>query len=165
MIEFLFTVFALFAIGGALGMLFNTRNTIAAAMCLVVTMIALGAIYVLLEAYFIGAIQILVYAGAILVLFLFVVMLLNLRQDTFPPIRQRLLKAFVAGIGLLVLLQFLTLLPGSLPEAAAVAEGYGGYRHVGFALFTDYLLAFETTSMLLLSAMVGAIILAKRRIG
>jgi len=79
----LFYFFAFVAIAGALGMLLNTKNTVAGALSLVATMISLGAIYVQLDAYFVGALQIMVYAGAILVLFLFVVMLLNLRHDSF----------------------------------------------------------------------------------
>lgn len=159
-----FYVFAALAVIGALGMVLNTRNTVAAALSLVVTMISLGGVYVLLEAYLIGVLQILVYAGAIVVLFLFVVMLLNLRHDEFAPQRQLATKVFAGAIGLLVLIQFLQLLPGAFAAPAAVPEGFGGYRHVGIALFTDYVLAFEATSLLLLAAMVGAVILAKRKI-
>jgi len=159
-----FYVFAALAVIGALGMVLNTRNTVAAALSLVVTMISLGGVYVLLEAYLIGVLQILVYAGAIVVLFLFVVMLLNLRHDEFSPQRQLATKVVAGAIGLLVLVQFLQLLPGAFAAPAAVPEGFGGYRHVGIALFTDYVLAFEATSLLLLAAMVGAVILAKRKI-
>ena len=81
--QILFYAFGALAILFALGMLLNVRNTVAAALCLVVTMVSLAAIYVLLEAHLVAAIQIMVYAGAIVVLFLFVVMLLNLRQDAF----------------------------------------------------------------------------------
>ena len=95
MTDFLFYLFAAFAVAGALGMLLNVKNTVAGALSLVGTMVALGAIYVLLDAYLIGVLQILVYAGAIVVLFLFVVMLLNLRSDDFPPTRQRLLKVVI----------------------------------------------------------------------
>ena len=85
MTDLLFYLFAALAVAGALGMLLNVRNTVAGALSLVGTMVSLGAIYVLLDAYLIGVLQILVYAGAILVVFLFVVMLLNLRQDDFGP--------------------------------------------------------------------------------
>jgi len=159
-----FYVFAALAIAGALGMVLNTRNTVAAALSLVVTMVALGGTYVLLGAYLIGALQIMVYAGAILVLFLFVVMLLNLRREEFSPQRQPATKIAAAVIGLLFLLQFLRLIDGAFGAPAAIPEEFGGYRQVGTALFTDYVLAFEATSLLLLAAMVGAVILAKRRI-
>jgi NADH-quinone oxidoreductase subunit J len=159
-----FYIFAAIAVAGALGMVMNTRNTVAAALSLVLTMVALGGVYVLLEAYLIGALQILVYAGAILVLFLFVVMLLNLRREAYSPQRQRATKIAGAVIGLLVLAQFLQLIHGAFGAPAAIPEGFGGYRQVGTVLFTDYVLAFETTSLLLLAAMVGAVILAKRKI-
>jgi NADH-quinone oxidoreductase subunit J len=159
-----FYVFAAIAIAGALGMVLNTRNTVAAALSLVLTMVSLGGVYVLLEAYLIGVLQILVYAGAILVLFLFVVMLLNLRRDEFSPQRQRVTKIVAAAIGVVVLAQFLQIIQGAFGAPATTSQGFGGYRQVGAALFTDYLLAFEVTSLLLLAAMVGAVILAKRKI-
>ena len=164
MLDFLFYLFAALAVAGALGMLLNTKNTVAGALSLVGTMVALGAIYVLLEAYLIGVLQILVYAGAIVVLFLFVVMLLNLRQDEFSPERLRFTKTIGVVIGTLVGLELLLLLPAALGPAAEIPADFGGYRAVGTALFTDWVLAFEVTSLLLLAAMVGAVILAKRRI-
>ena len=164
MTDFLFYLFAAFAVAGALGMLLNVKNTVAGALSLVGTMVSLGAIYVLLDAYLIGVLQILVYAGAILVVFLFVVMLLNLRQDEFNPERLRGTKALGVVIGALVCVELLVLLPGALGPAAEIAADFGGYRMVGAALFTDWVLAFEVTSLLLLAAMVGAVILAKRSI-
>jgi NADH-quinone oxidoreductase subunit J len=156
MSQLFFYIFAAIAIAGALGMVMNTRNTVAAALSLVLTMVALGGVYVLLEAYLIGALQILVYAGAILVLFL--------RREVYSPQRQRATKIAGAVIGLLVLVQFLQLIHGAFGAPAAIPEGFGGYRQVGTVLFTDYVLAFEATSLLLLAAMVGAVILAKRKI-
>jgi NADH-quinone oxidoreductase subunit J len=160
--EVLFYAFAAIAVAGALGMVLNLHNTVAAALSLVGTMVALGGLYVLLEAYLIGVLQILVYAGAIVVVFLFVVMLLNLRRDVFPAGRQWMTKGLALGISLVVLVRFLRLVPGSFGEPAALPEGFGGYREIGARLFTDYVLAFEVTSLLLLAAMVGAVILAKR---
>jgi NADH-quinone oxidoreductase subunit J len=162
MTEVLFYGFAALAVAGALGMVLNVRNTVAGAMSLVLTMVSLGAIYVLLEAYLLGVLQILVYAGAIVVLFLFVVMLLNLRGTELGPSRQPILKAVGAGAGILALGFVGVSLHGTFGAAAILPEGFGGYRQVGLALFTDYLLAFESTSLLLLGAMVGAVILAKR---
>ena len=164
MTAFLFYAFAVIALAGALGMVLNTRNTVAAALSLVGTMIALGAIYVLLEAYLIGALQILVYAGAIVVVFLFVVMLLNLTQEDYPPPRQRAAKVLGVLVTALGLVAFLGLLPGAFGDPASLPEGFGGYRQFGAALFTDYLLPFEVTSLLLLAGMVGAVILAKRKV-
>jgi NADH-quinone oxidoreductase subunit J len=159
----LFYFFAFIAIAGALGMLLNTKNTVAAALSLVATMCSLGAIYVQLDAYFVGALQIMVYAGAILVLFLFVVMLLNLRHDSFGAGGKA--KTVLATLGAIALgVGFLSLLPGAFGPAAEIAAGFGGYRAIGSELFTSYVLAFEVTSLLLLGAMIGAVILAKRRI-
>jgi NADH-quinone oxidoreductase subunit J len=159
-----FYLFAALAVAGALGMVLNVRNTVAGAMSLVLTMVSLGGVYVLLEAYLVGVLQILVYAGAIVVLFLFVVMLLNLRGEEFGRERATFAKILgVAVVGVL-LVEFLWLLPGSFGPAAVLPEGFGGYRAVGLSLFTDWLLAFEVTSLLLLAAMVGAVVLAKRKI-
>jgi NADH-quinone oxidoreductase subunit J len=160
----LFYLFAALALGSAIAMVLNVRNTVAAALSLVVTMIALAAIFVLLEAYLVGAVQIMVYAGAIVVLFLFVVMLLNLRTDLFPAGRSFLPKALgvVAALALLALL--LPRIAAHLPAMAALPAGFGGFRQVGIAMFTKYLLPLEVVSLLLLAAIVGAVVLAKRRI-
>jgi len=162
--EFLFYAFGSLAVISALGMLLNLRNTVASAMSLVVTMVALAAIYVLLEAHLVAAIQMIVYAGAIVVLFLFVVMLLNLRDDEFAPMRQWLLKTVAAIVAVLVLAQLLRVITVGLAEPPPLPEGFGGYRQLGIALYTDYVLMVEMASLLLLAAIVGALILAKRKI-
>ena len=162
--SFLFYLFAALAVVSALAMVLNVRNTVAAALSLVVTMISLAAIYVLMEAHLVAAIQIMVYAGAIVVLFLFVVMLLNLREDAFAPGRQWLLKSAAAVAGLLVGAQLVRLLSRPLPAAPPLPEGFGGYRMLGISLYTDYVLLVEMVSLLLLAAIVGALILAKRKI-
>ncbi len=160
----LFYLFAAMATASAVAMVVNVRNTVAAAMSLVICMVSLAGIYVVLEAHLIAVVQIMVYAGAIVVLFIFVVMLLNLRQDSFPPGRMRGLKFLGSLAGLWFLARFLATQAEYLPQTVALEEGFGGYRHLGMALFTDYLLAFEATSLLLLAAIVGAVILAKRRL-
>jgi NADH-quinone oxidoreductase subunit J len=162
----LFYAFAVLATGAALAMVLFVRNVVAGAMSLVVTMISLAGVYVLLGAYLVAAIQIMVYAGAILVLFLFVIMLLNLRTDDFAPLSpaRRLLKLAGVAIGGFALLRFVRALPGNVPQAGAAPDGFGGYRDVGLALFTDYVIPVETAALLMLAAIVGAVILAKRRI-
>jgi NADH-quinone oxidoreductase subunit J len=160
---FLFYLFAVLAVMSAIGMVLNVRNTVAAAMNLVVTMVALAVIYLLLEAYLVAAIQIMVYAGAIVVLFLFVVMLLNLRGDDFPPARARLVRLGGALLGVFAVAEFVRR-SGALPAAPPVPEGFGGYRPLGIALYTDYVLLVEMASLLLTAAIVGALILAKRKI-
>jgi NADH-quinone oxidoreductase subunit J len=159
----LFYVFAAIAVISALGMVLNIRNTVASAMSLVVTMVSLAAIYVLMEAHLVAAIQIMVYAGAIVVLFLFVVMLLNLRSEEFPPGRQRVMKIAAVLFGIFILAELLRAF-GGLPEPPPPPEGFGGYRQVGMALYTDYVLLVEMASLMLTAAMVGALILAKRKI-
>ena len=164
----LFYLFGTLAIAGALGMVLNLRNVVASAMSLVVTMVALGAVYVLLEAYLVAAIQIMVYGGAIVVLFLFVVMLLNLATDELPPGGQKFIKFSIGLAGIVILAQVLRAIIGDPSVFAApetVPDGYGGYREVGAALYTDYVLLVEMASLILLSAIVGALILAKRKIG
>jgi len=163
----LFYVFGTLAVVSALGMVLNIRNTVASAMSLVVTMVSLGAIYLLLEAYLVAAIQIMVYGGAIVVVFLFVVMLLNLSIDEFPPGKQRVVKLAVVIGGLAILAQVLFALgqdPLLTAQPQAVPEGFGGYRQLGISLYTDYVLLVEMASLLLLAAIVGALILAKRKI-
>jgi NADH-quinone oxidoreductase subunit J len=159
-----FYLFGAVAVLSALGMVLNVRNTVAAAMSLVVTMISLGVLYVVLDAYLVAALQIMVYAGAIVVVFLFVVMLLNLRRDAFPPERQRAVKALGVLLALGVLAAFLRRMPGVLPTPREIPADFGGYRALGRALFLDYALPFEVTSLLLLAAIVGAVVLAKRRL-
>jgi NADH-quinone oxidoreductase subunit J len=162
--QVLFYAFAALAVIFALGMVLNVRNAVASALSLVVTMVSLAGIYVLLEAHLVAAIQIMVYAGAIVVLFLFVVMLLNLRTDEFTPGRQWLTKSAAAAVGLLALLELLRLLRVGLPEAPPLPPGFGGYRQVGVALYTDYVLLVEVAALLLLAAIVGALVLAKRKV-
>ncbi|HEY5656871.1 MAG TPA: NADH-quinone oxidoreductase subunit J [Myxococcota bacterium] len=159
----LFYFFAALAVVSALGMVLNIRNAVAAAMSLVVTMVSLAAIYVLMEAHLVAAIQIMVYGGAIVVLFLFVVMLLNLRTDEFPPARQRVMKVVAVLFGIFVLAEMYRAF-GGLPEPPPPPEGFGGYRQIGMVLYTDYVLLVEMASLLLTAAMVGALVLAKRKI-
>jgi len=166
-----FYLFGLIAIASALA--FVTRKSpVAAALWLVNTMFCLAALYVMLDAHFIGAIQVLVYAGAIMVVFLFVVMLLNLGHvGDLSDIRGKggRLVAGLVGLGLLAQImamarartpESLMRLPGS---AAAELHDLGAVGVVAKPLFGQYVLAFEVTSILLLVAIIGAVVLGKRR--
>ena len=159
----LFYAFAALAVISAIGMVVNVRNTVASAMNLVVTMVALAVIYLLLEAHLVAAIQMIVYAGAIVVLFLFVVMLLNLRGDDFKPGRARLARLAGALLGVAAVAEIVHR-SRPLPVPPPLPEGFGGYRALGIALYTDYVLLVEMASLLLTAAIVGALILAKRKI-
>jgi len=143
------------------------RNAIYSALFLIVTMSALAAIYVLLEAHFVWIIQIMVYAGAIMVLFLFVIMLLDIQheQDAWAaPDRGRILVAVFLSLVLLAELGVAVVQRVALPAAGGpppVGE-FGTTQTVGRLLFTDFLYPFEITSIILLVAMVGALVLAKK---
>ena len=160
--QFHFYLFGLIAVASAL--LFVTRKSpVAAALWLVNTMFALAALYVMLDAQFVGAIQVLVYAGAIMVVFLFVVMLLNLGTGDLPDFRSNRIRLGAGVVAVAMLAELLVLSRGSLPriEANSVAEA-NVIAPVAELLFTEHLLAFEITSVLLLIAVVGAVVLAKR---
>jgi NADH-quinone oxidoreductase subunit J len=145
--------------------LFVTRRSpVAAAMWLVNVMFSLAALYVMMGAQFVGAIQVLVYAGAIMVVFLFVVMLLNLgHADEVADIRGRWGRLAAGAIGLALAAQLLAVTRGRVPEVAPDTEATSNViSPVAAVLFTEHLLAFEVTSVLLLVALVGAVVLAKR---
>lgn len=155
------------------GLLFVTRRSpVAAALWLVNVMFCLAALYVLLDAQFIGAIQVLVYAGAIMVVFLFVIMLLNLGHPSEIADTRGLGWKLTAGLVALALLaEVFALTRAQLPEGALLPAGMiaediavkGAISPVAGPLFTEYLLAFELTSILLLTAIVGAVVLARRK--
>jgi NADH-quinone oxidoreductase subunit J len=169
MSEILFYVFAVVAIAAAV-LSISRKNAVAAACWLVLMFFGLAGTFVLLEAYFVAAVQVLVYAGAIMVLFLFVIMLLDLRNEELailsaPRFR---LPGLVAAGGFLVLAVLVIWRTGDLSPSAFAAHPSGGpdggAGSIGEVLFNRWLLAFEVTSLLLLGAMLGAVILTKRRL-
>lgn len=159
----LFLVLALVAIISALGMLIS-RNSIYSALFLVLNFATVAVFFLLLNAPFIAIAQVSVYAGAIMVLFLFVIMLLGAeRAGTTQSIPwQRPLAVFLAIILLVEAGFILAGQSGSLPLLTSeLPEGFGSPAQVGTELFSRYLLPFEVTSVLLLVAMIGAIVLTK----
>ena len=158
----LFAAFALASILAAL-LTITAPAPIASALYLVVTLFCVAGLYVLLAAPFVAAIQIIVYAGAVLVLILFVIMLLNLK-----PVEEKISipwhAAGIAVAGLLLLVAFLTIMSVSslLPPASPLPSGYGTVGQVGRLLFTKYLYAFEVVSVLLLLAVIGAVALIRK---
>ena len=165
---YFFLLFAALAVFGAL-MLVLQKSPIASALYLIVSFASLAGLFVLLHAPFLAAVQVIVYAGAIMVLFLFVIMLLNLRQDldTSMAHTARRLFGWLLGVTLLALGWALVRRPWALGPSGsespeAVAE-LGNTQILAKRLFTDYLFPFELTSLILLVAIVGAIVLATRR--
>jgi NADH-quinone oxidoreductase subunit J len=162
--DILFYVFA--ALTLAFGVLvvanpFN-RNPVTSAMFLVLTIISMAGLFVLLHAFFLAAVQVLVYAGAVMVLFLFVIMLLDLKEEERRKVKRFGLVAGLVSVGAIVAIFVRSLLatqPGKdLPAPTAV----GDTAMLGKMLFTNYLLPFEIVSILLLVAMVGVILLSKK---
>jgi NADH-quinone oxidoreductase subunit J len=166
--QVVFFFLAAIAVGSALGMLFS-RNAIHSALFLVVNFAVVSLFFLILAAPFIAMVQVTVYAGAIMVLFLFVIMLLGaelLRQPSAVLPRQRgaaLLLAIVF-VGVVAVYVFLAWGRGAPPPdfgSTAAAREFGGPLEIGTALYTRYLLPFELTSLLLLVAMVGAVVLTR----
>lgn len=167
----LFYTFAAIAIGSALMMIMNW-NPVGAAINLIVVMIAIAGLFAILDAHFIAVIQLLVYAGAIVVLFMFVIMLLNLRDGhdagwisrkmNFPLSLAGILLSLFAVKKLVVTVKGISSVP---LQERAMMEGFGTTKLVGKILYTEYILPFEAASILLLAAIVGAVILAKSKIG
>ena len=161
--QFQFYLFSLLAIVSAL--LFVTRrNPVPAALWLVNVMFALAGLYVMLDAPFVGVIQVLVYAGAIMVTFVFVVMLLNLGRAELTDLRSLGARLGAGLVGLGLLANLLVVLRQRLPAPQPVVVSDNVVEPVAASLFTDYLVAFELTSLVLLVAIVGAVVLAKRRV-
>jgi len=169
----LFYLFAAVAVLASL-LVIGQRNPIYSVLFLIASFGALSGLYVLLEAPFVAVIQIIVYAGAIMVLFLFVVMLLNApHEDTEEDLergvrlpaagRVRVFGALLA-IALVVELIWVVLASRRAPIAIA-GEGVSSVRAIGRALFTDYAFPFEVTSVLILVALVGSVVLARRDSG
>ncbi|MCK4578254.1 MAG: NADH-quinone oxidoreductase subunit J [Candidatus Marinimicrobia bacterium] len=167
MTTMLFYIFAALLIGSALFVVLN-RNPMYSVVALVFGFANLAGIYFLLEAYFIGALQVLVYAGAIMVLFLFVVMLLDVKPDKPRRGLVHLDRWWFAILVVLFLGLLLGIVPGAVRLITSVPAGHeadiGNVERVGQALFTSYLLPFEVAALLLTVALIGTVFLAKRKI-
>lgn len=151
-------------IAGALGVIL-ARQPIYAVLSLVVSLFALSAIFIALKAYFVAMIQLLVYAGAILVLFLFVVMLLESEPEkglAFLPGRK--LKLTAVGAGILFICQMAIMIRARPAPPSLAAAGAGTTKAIGELLFTTYALPFELASILLLVGIIGAVVLAKKEL-
>jgi NADH-quinone oxidoreductase subunit J len=163
----IFYLAAIVAVGGAIMMIMQ-RNPVASVLYMVVSLVAQAILYAQLSAIFIGAILIIVYTGAILVLFLFVIMLLNLRGEKFDGRQSRIGRTTKYGLAVIFFLELIAifrqlLIPGA-PGGGMVtmADDFGSVEMVASRLFREYLYPFELTSILLLVAIVGAVVVAKR---
>jgi NADH-quinone oxidoreductase subunit J len=144
------------------------KSPIGSAVSLIGMMLGLAGVFVLLQAHFLAILQVIVYAGAIMVLFMFVIMLLNLKgDDKVWKVRERnvWLSSFTGVLMLGVLYKFIDITGGAeFNSPASVPENFGTAERVGTSLFTDFVLPFEVASILLLAAMVGAVVLAKSKV-
>jgi NADH-quinone oxidoreductase subunit J len=160
---FFFAIVAFVAIVSGI-LVIRCRNPINSALSLILTFFCLATFYVMLDAPFMAAIQVIVYAGAIMVLIVFVIMLLNLRTDT----GSRYTHAMTVGsiIGALSLIEIVYFLnrSGLSGTHGTITSWTAHTELIGKSMFTEFLLPFEITSLLLLVAIIGAVILAKKKI-
>jgi NADH-quinone oxidoreductase subunit J len=158
-----FVIIALVALGSALGLVVR-RNPIHGALFLVVNLGSVAALYLMLGAEFLAAAQVIVYAGAIMVLFVFAIMVLIPGKEETGPDPRRVLRLWALPVGaVLFLLVVARLVTSGGAPAAGKPPVSGGVEAIGRLLFTDYLFPFELTSVVLLAAMVGVLLLARRR--
>ncbi len=139
-----------------------SKNPVYSVLYLIITFFTIAGHYVLLNAQFLAVVHVIVYAGAIMVLFLYVIMLLNLNKETEPH-KSNLLKiaaTICAGLLLLVLIGSLKSADAQMQQHTTAAD-LGTVQYLGKVMFEDFLLPFEITSILLLAAMVGAVMLGK----
>lgn len=158
-----FIVLAVLTIATALGMILN-KNTVNSALFLVLHLIALAGVYLLLRAQFLAIVQVIVYAGAIMVLFLFVIMLLNVSDEEkfLDKFRIGYFVAFLLGVLMVGQVVYSVAgVAGLLPSISAEMATIGTVEAVGDVLFTDYLMPFEMTAILLTAAVVGALMIAQ----
>lgn len=162
--EGLFIAFSALSVLGALGLVLF-RHPMNGAMSLIVTMISLAGLYALLSAKLIFVLQLIVYAGAIMSLILFIIMFLNIQDSDLPEEKGRFAYLLGGLVAIIPIAAFLIKLVKSIPEhgTTIVGNGFGGVKEVGLVLFQDWLLPFEIVSILLLVALIGAVVLAGKR--
>lgn len=160
MTQNLFYFLSFVAILSALMVVFS-KNPVFSVLYLIITFFSIAGHYVLLNAQFLAAVHVIVYAGAIMVLFLYVIMLLNLNQEAEPHKSNYLRFAAVICAGLLLVILLGSLRGTELLTQQHATQEAGYVKNIGKVLFRDFLLPFEVASVLLLAAMVGAVMLGK----
>lgn len=166
MATYAFVLLAILAVASALAMVLN-KNTVNSALFLVLNLLSVAGLYLLLQAQFLAMVQILVYAGAIMVMFLFVIMLLNLdeEQSLLDKFRVKYLLAFLLGV--IVFGQIIYSIGGvadMLPDISADMDHVGTVEAVSEVMYSEYLLPFEMSAILLTAAVVGALMVAQYKV-
>jgi len=162
MAHFLFFLLAAACVGSVLGMIL-TRNQAYNALLLIVAFVSMGGLFALLEAPFIAVAQIIIYAGAIMILFIFVIMMINLKKGIGPERKKWTLVFSVVIAALLAVELIFSIKAAVAPLNVPAVDNMGGPTDLGRLLFTKYLYPFEITSILIIAAIVGAIVLVKKR--
>ncbi len=160
--DILFYVFAALTLFCGLLVVANpfSRSPVTSAMFLVLTIISMSGLFVLLHAFFLGIVQIIVYAGAVMVLFVFVIMLLDLKEEDRRRIKSFGLVAGLLSVGAILAIFLNSIISAAPPASAPAVEG--DTHALGLLLYTKYTLPFEVISVLLLVAMIGVITLSKK---
>ena len=181
LVDVLFYVFSAISVGGGLAVILS-RNPVTAAMFMILSLVGVASLFVLLEAFFLAVLQVLVYAGAVMVLFLFIIMLMDVGPDSGKGAKlsqKRILSGFIAllGVGLLTVLTLeysgvATVATDSADHWQDVTEETSAaganvvfsksVKSFGYGLFTKYMLPLQVAGFLLLAAMVGVIVLSKK---
>lgn len=163
-IQILFWFLSALAVLSAV-MVVVSKNPVHSILYLIIVFFAISGHYILLNAQFIAIVNIIVYAGAIMVLFLFVVMLMNLNADTEPPQKSKYLMyaGVIAGASLLLVIVAALKKAGTVQQLTQLKDGDAGLiKNLGNTLFRDFVFPFEISSVLFLSAMIGAVIISKK---
>lgn len=157
---FIFFILATLCVGSVLGMIIS-KNQAYNALFLILAFASLGGLFGLLDAPFIAVVQIIIYAGAIMVLFLFVIMMVNVREG-IPPEKKKWTLYLSLGLAVVLVIELIFAFKGAFSLTGGAMEK-SGPTELGRVLFTEYLYPFEITSILIIAALVGSIVLIKRR--
>ncbi|MCW3463251.1 NADH-quinone oxidoreductase subunit J family protein [Chitinophaga nivalis] len=159
--QIIFMVLSFIALVSALGVVLS-KNPVTSVLCLIVTFFTIAGHYIMLNAQFLAVVHIIVYSGAIMVLFLYVMMLMNMNADLEPQKRNWLKYAGAISGGALLVVLVAALRDASMPGLTSQATEVGLIKNLGQILFKQYVVPFEVSSILFLSAMVGAVVIGKK---
>ncbi|HEX3718310.1 MAG TPA: NADH-quinone oxidoreductase subunit J [Verrucomicrobiae bacterium] len=162
--EVFFYIFAVLTLLCGALVIFNpfTRSPVTSAMFLVLTIVSMAGLFVLLHAFFLAAVQVLVYAGAVIVLFLFVIMLLDLKEEEQRKIKGSMAALGIFAVGVIASVMIATIRQSRLGFGAKASLTEGSTVALGQSLFGNFALPFEIISLVLLVAMIGAVLLSKK---